>query len=115
MNNKNFLPLLQNNKQIRSIDNKTISSAFKFTSTSGLGQGKTCQLDFAQEICLKKNDDRHSEIMYLFKMGVFLLRIGVVKPHYQLALEALLVILIEQRCLRMANVEVTVINIKTVL
>jgi len=43
----------------------------------------------------------------LFKLCVFFLRVCVVKPHDQFAVEALLVVLVEKRGLRVTDVQVT--------
>lgn len=43
---------------------------------------------------------------YLLKVNLLLLRVSVVKPHYEFPFEEVLVVLIQQRSLGMTNVEV---------
>lgn len=45
---------------------------------------------------------------YLLKVLLLLLRVGVIKTHDKLALKADLVVLVEQSCLGMADVQVSV-------
>ncbi len=44
--------------------------------------------------------------IYLFKLGALLGRVGVVEAHDELAVEGLLVVLVQQRCLGVTHVQV---------
>lgn len=48
------------------------------------------------------------KMSYLLKVLLLLFRVGVIKTHDKLALEADLVVLVEQSCLGMTNVQVSV-------
>ena len=54
-----------------------------------------------------------SDIPYLLKHHILFLGVGVVEPHDELALPADLVVLIQQRCLRMSNVQVPEVTMTT--
>ena len=44
-------------------------------------------------------------LCYLFKLGIFLGRVGVVKAHDEFALEAGLVVLVQEGCLGMTHMQ----------